>query len=84
MNITLILNREVEKGLLARAQARGISLDAYLDDLVKREAGVAELPTPPSGKDKARAFAAWARSHRSTPLLSDADVGRAAMYTDRV
>jgi hypothetical protein len=48
MNVTLTLNLEIEKGLVARAQARGVSLDQYIQELVAREAdliGCAE-PTP--------------------------------------
>ena len=41
MNVTLHLNPEVEKSLVARAAARGISLDEYLQELVAREAGLA-------------------------------------------
>jgi uncharacterized protein (DUF433 family) len=37
MNITLHLDPEVEKGLTARAQARGLSLDDYLEELVARD-----------------------------------------------
>jgi hypothetical protein len=40
MTVTLNLNPEVEKGLLARARARGVSLDDYLQEIVTREAGV--------------------------------------------
>jgi len=40
MNVTLSLNPEIEKCLLARAQARGLSLDDYLQELVAREAGL--------------------------------------------
>jgi hypothetical protein len=40
MNVTLSLNPEVEKGLLARAQERGVSLDEYLQEVVAREAGL--------------------------------------------
>ena len=40
MDVTLSLNPEVEKGLLARAQARGVSLDDYLQEIVAREAGL--------------------------------------------
>jgi hypothetical protein len=39
MNVTLSLNPEVEKGLLERARARGVSLDDYLQEIVAREAG---------------------------------------------
>ncbi len=40
MNVTLNLNPEIEKGLLARAHARGVSLDDYLQELVARAAGL--------------------------------------------
>ena len=41
MNVTLSLNPEVEKALMARARERGVSLDAYLQDVVAREADAA-------------------------------------------
>jgi hypothetical protein len=40
VNVTLNLNPEVEKGLMARAHARGLSLDDYLQELVAKEAGL--------------------------------------------
>jgi len=40
MDVTLTLDPEVEKGLTERANARGVSLDQYLHELVVREAGV--------------------------------------------
>jgi hypothetical protein len=40
MNVTLSLNPEIEKSLLSRAHARGVSLDDYLQQLVAREAGL--------------------------------------------
>jgi hypothetical protein len=40
MTVTLNLNPEVEKGLMARAHAQGVSLDEYLQELVAKEAGV--------------------------------------------
>ena len=45
MTVTLNLKPEVEKGLIARAHERGVSLDDYLQEIVTREAGVA--PSPP-------------------------------------
>jgi hypothetical protein len=48
MTVTLNLNAEVEKGLIARARERGVSLDDYLQEIVAREAGVppsSALPT---------------------------------------
>ena len=40
MNVTLNLDPEMEKGLLARAHERGVTLDDYLYELVAREAGM--------------------------------------------
>ena len=82
MDITLTLEPEVEKGLLARAQERGLTLDAYLDELVRREAGIVDARQL-SGKERAQAFVAWAKSHRPTPPLSDEAISRSTMYPDR-
>ena len=41
MNVTLNLSLAVEKALMARARERGVSLDAYLQEAVAREAGAA-------------------------------------------
>ena len=38
--VTWSLNPEVEKGLMERARAPGVSLDDYLQELVAREAGL--------------------------------------------
>ena len=46
MDVTLSLNPEVEKGLLAKAHARGVSLDDYLQELVAREAGLTGAAEP--------------------------------------
>ncbi len=48
MTVTLNLNPEVEKGLMARAHARGLSLDEYLQELVAREAGLPDAVLPQS------------------------------------
>ncbi|MGA7928169.1 MAG: hypothetical protein WCA20_19545 [Candidatus Sulfotelmatobacter sp.] len=48
MNVTLSLKPEIEKSLMARAHARGVSLDDYLQELIAKEAGlpVAAEPRP--------------------------------------
>ena len=48
MTVTLNLNPEVEESLMARARARGVSLDDYIQELVAKEAGlpVATEPGP--------------------------------------
>jgi hypothetical protein len=37
MTVTLDLNPEVEQGLLALARERGVSLDAYLQEIVSKQ-----------------------------------------------
>jgi hypothetical protein len=44
MTVTLTLKPEIEKNLLARAQAHGVSLDEYLQELVAKEASLPEEP----------------------------------------
>ncbi len=46
MNVTLSLNPEVQKGLMERAHARGVSLADYLQELVAREACVLAAAEP--------------------------------------
>lgn len=46
MTVTLDLNPEVEKGLLSRAHARGVSLDDYLQELVAKEANSPQTAEP--------------------------------------
>lgn len=83
MSITLNLNPEVERGLTARARARGMSLADYLQELAAQE--VARFPeaTGVTGEERARAFLAWAESFPDTPPLSDEAIDRASMYPDR-
>jgi len=46
MTVTLNLKPEVEKGLMARAHARGVSLDDYLQELVAKEASLSVAAEP--------------------------------------
>jgi hypothetical protein len=82
MNVTLALSPEIERGLIVRARARGVSLDDYLQELVEKDAGLA-VATETRGEEKARAFVQWAKGHRDTPPLSDEAISRASMYPDR-
>ena len=42
MTVTLKLNPEVEQGLLARAQERGVPLDVYIQELILNEIAAEE------------------------------------------
>lgn len=81
MTVKLDLNPEVEAGLLAQAQARGLSLEAYVEQVLRersRAVDVARL----GPSEKANAFRAWAANHPSTPPLSDEVVNRASLVRD--
>jgi hypothetical protein len=45
MTITLDLKPEVEESLAANAKARGLSLEAYLQEIVGEQVHLAETPT---------------------------------------
>jgi hypothetical protein len=83
MSVTLNLNPEVEKGLLALAQERGVSLSDYLQEIAAREVARRPAKASSTGEEKAREFLAWADSFPDTPPLSDEAISRASMYPDR-
>jgi hypothetical protein len=84
LTVTLNLNPEVEKSLFALAQARGLSLSEYLQEIAVREAAHFPALAATSGEDRARAFLEWAESFPDTPPLSDDAISRASMYPDRL
>jgi len=81
MTVKLELNPEVEAGLVAQAQARGLSLEAYVEQVLQERSAVA-APAVKGTAEKAQAFADFARNHRPTPLLSDDAVRRASLVRD--
>ena len=83
MTVTLNFKPEVEAGLLAQAQASGMTVEAYLLSVVEG----AVLPTIQqklSAEERAAAFEAWSKGHSTTtPLLSDYAVSRESIYEGR-
>lgn len=55
MTITLNLDPDIEQGLLAQAQAKGVSLTDYVEQIVEREARQA-LPVHASDKRTGQAL----------------------------
>jgi hypothetical protein len=82
MTVTLNLKPEVEAGLLAQAQANGMTLEEYLLSMVEGAALSAkqEILSP---EERAAAFEAWSANHQPTPDLSDYAVSRQSMYDGR-
>jgi len=82
MTVTLHLKPEVEAGLLAKAQANGLTVEAFLLSVVEG----AVLPvdrTTQTGEERAAAFEAWSLGHRMTAPFSEYAVGRDGMDEGR-
>jgi hypothetical protein len=82
MTVTLNLKPELEAGLVARAEASGMTVEEYLLSVVEG----AVLPTMQkalSAEERAAAFEAWSAGHRPTPVLSDYAVSRDGIYEGR-
>ena len=87
MTLTLELPPEREAALKAQAQARGMSVEQWLLDLIEQLApstSIAHLQKT-NPKEWARQFHEWAESHdRTTTLLSDESISRDSIYPDRI
>ena len=82
MTFTLKLKPEVEAGLLAQAQASGMSVEEYVLSLVEGTV-LPAVRSQLSAEERATVFEAWSAGHRPSPLLSDYAVSREAMYESR-
>jgi hypothetical protein len=79
VTVTLNFKPDIEAGLLAQAQASGMTVEEYLLSMVE---GVVLPATQKarSPEQRAAAFEAWSANHRPTPPLSDYAVSRKVMY----
>lgn len=84
MTLTLNLPPQVEQAYLAEAQARGLSLDALVRDvlLARQPSPSAADMTPEQWVDE---FRSWVHSHsgEDLPLLPDEAISREFIYQDR-
>jgi len=83
MTVTLHLKPELEAGLIAQAQAGGKTLEEYLLSMVEGAVASGAGQTQLTPEQRAAAFEAWSKGHRSTPPLSDSAVSRESIYEDR-
>ncbi|HXG88587.1 MAG TPA: hypothetical protein VNJ02_09645 [Vicinamibacterales bacterium] len=83
MTVKLELNPEVEAGLVAQAQARGLSLEAYLQRRGQRDSATS-IPAKDATANaaKARAFRAFAKGHRPVGALTDESLRREHLIRD--
>ncbi len=82
MTVTLNFKSEVEAGLLAQAQASGMSVEQYVVSVVEGTV-LPAVKNRLSAEERAAAFEAWSAGHRPTPPLSDYAVSRESMYEGR-
>jgi hypothetical protein len=81
MTVRLELKPEVHAGLLAQARACGLELEAYLEQVLQERSGTTTMVSA-GAAEKARSFVAWARSHASTPPLSEDALRRETLIRD--
>jgi hypothetical protein len=81
MNITLLLDAEVERRLREEAANKGLAVEEFLAQLAER----AVAPAPPSavlsGEAWETAWRAWAASHK--PVTRPVDDDRDSIYAGR-
>lgn len=85
MTVTLNLSPEKEAAFKAQAQARGLSLEQWMLDVVD-QSSTAPLNCPLAENQSSgvgRQFRAWADSHDpNTPVLTDEAMSRESIYPD--
>jgi hypothetical protein len=86
MTVTLDLPSHVEQAFIAEAQAKGVSVDELVRDVVlsarpRPQTEYQELPP----EEWIRKFHAWVESHAADnlPVLSDEAISRDSIYEDR-
>jgi hypothetical protein len=83
MTVKLELPPDVQAGLLAQAQDSGLSLEAYLEQMLLRQSKARPTLQPDApNQEKARAFREWARNHPHTPPLPDEALRRENLVRD--
>jgi hypothetical protein len=90
VTVTIELPPEIEAGLLEQAQAEGLDVNHFVQNLVRNRIATSTMITP-SGPDElspeewVRELNAWSQSHAhdNLPVLSDEAISREWIYEDR-
>ncbi len=82
MTVKVELTREVAARLSAQAQARGLSLDGYLEWLIQEHSQALDVAAP-SAEEWQREVDSWVDSFPDTPLIPDEALRRENLYPDR-
>ncbi len=79
MTISIQLEPEVETSLLVRAQAQGMTLDAYVQSLIKGSVA-AQVPPPMSDEEFEAALDELAEGSENLPILPPEAYTRDGIY----
>ncbi len=87
MNLTIELSDEKAVALKAQAEARGLTIERWLELLAEQQVqpvSIAHLQKA-NPAEWARQFDMWVNSHDpNTPVLSDEAMARDSIYPDRI
>jgi len=84
MTRMLEVDPEVASKIQARARARGVSVDAYLRELIEQKGPESERSNGLSSQERVRMLREWASGHSTnTPLPSDDAISREDIYAQR-
>lgn len=88
--MTVIIPPELEAQVKQQASREGMSLENWLQQILKRELETSEVPALSlqdqlNPEEWVQRFQAWAENHDpTTPLLSDQAISRENIYPDRI
>jgi hypothetical protein len=80
MTVTIDLKPETEAGLVALADASGVSLEQFIQTMVENTIHPRSSMTP---EERSSAWIESAKRFPDTPPLSDEAISRESMYPDR-
>lgn len=86
MTVTLDLRPEVEELIKAEANARGLSVEDYILEVLEREApnGESSFALTASAEEWKKSFLEWVNAERPPhPPLSDEAISRESIYRER-
>ena len=80
----LEVDPQVASKIQARARERGVSVDAYLRELIDQKETESEGRNGLNSKERVRLLREWASGHGTNrPLLSDESICRETIYRER-
>lgn len=84
MPTMLEVEPEVASKIQLRARERGVSVDAYLRELIDQKGTECEGSNKLSSQERVRLLREWASGHRTNmPGLSDGAISRDRIYSGR-